>query len=208
MRFLLLVLPVWAAFAQDDAPTGLLHGDLLTWSGAARSGEVVFRNTDNRVYQCAFDDKTYVERSGSRTDVPGMQPGDRVEVLTDRRERGGLCYARTIHVIDAQPVRALPVSRPRSRVIPYTAGDLFLPRGDLTIAGIVVRLKPTELTLRTRTNERKIVLLRPDTRYLTEGQSLDRQSLNLQTRVFIRAGRNLDNEIEAYQIVWGDALAP
>ncbi len=203
MRSWLLIVPAWAAFAQDDAPTGLLRGDLLTWTGTARSGEVVFRNADNRVYQCAFDDKTYVERVGIPTAAPGMQPGDRVEVLTDRGVATGLCYARTIHVIDAQPVRAMPVSRQRSRVTPYTASDLFMPRGDLSIAGIVVRLKPTELTLRTRTNERRTVQLRPDTRYLTDGQSLDWQSLALHTRVFIRAGRNLDNEIEAYQIVWG-----
>jgi len=28
------------------------------------------------------------------------------------------------------------------------------------------------------------------------------------TRVFVRAGKNLEDQIEAYQIVWGEILQP
>ena len=28
------------------------------------------------------------------------------------------------------------------------------------------------------------------------------------TRVFVRAGKNLDDQVEAYQIIWGDIMEP
>jgi hypothetical protein len=28
------------------------------------------------------------------------------------------------------------------------------------------------------------------------------------TRVFVRAGKSFDNEVEAYQVVWGEILQP
>ena len=30
----------------------------------------------------------------------------------------------------------------------------------------------------------------------------------MNARVFVRAGRNLDDRIEAYQVMWGDILVP
>jgi hypothetical protein len=30
----------------------------------------------------------------------------------------------------------------------------------------------------------------------------------MNARVFVRAGRNLDDNIEAYQVMWGDILRP
>jgi hypothetical protein len=203
---LIAVLPVCVG-AQENAPIGVLRGELLAWAGGARAGEVTFRNADDRVYQCTFDGKTYFERANERIAVSAMQKGDRLEVLADRKDGSGLCYARTIHVIDAQPVRPLPGMRPRLRLTSNPT-ELFAPRGDMTFAGVILRMNADALILRMRTNEHKTIHLRPDTRYLSEGQSLDRSNLEVNTMVFIRAGKNLDDEIEAYQVVWGKILEP
>ena len=180
--------------AQENAPIGILRGDLLAWTGTARSGELTFRNSDKRVYQCSFDAKTYFERGKQGIAVAAMQAGDRVEVLADHKDGTGLCYARTVQVMNARAS-----SRPT---------ESFAPRGDMTFAGLVLRINPELLVLRMRSNEHKTIHLRSDTRYLSEGQSLDRGSLKVNTRVFIRAGRNLEDEIEAYQVVWGNILEP
>jgi len=59
------------------------------------------------------------------------------------------------------------------------------------------------LTLRTRVDGEKLILLRQDTRYIGDGQRVGADGLKRNTRVFVRAGRNLDNDVEAYQVVWG-----
>ena len=38
------------------------------------------------------------------------------------------------------------------------------------------------------------------------GLPLERSNLEPQTRIFVRAGRNLDGDVEAYTIVWGEIL--
>jgi hypothetical protein len=72
----------------------------------------------------------------------------------------------------------------------------------------VLRIVGDALTLKTRTDGEKQILLRQDTRYIGGGQRMDADGLKRNTRVFIRAGRNLDNDIEAYQVVWGDIVQP
>jgi hypothetical protein len=62
--------------------------------------------------------------------------------------------------------------------------------------------------LRTRLDGDTQVLLRPDTRYLEAGAVVDSGALKPNTRVFVRAGRNLDGEVEAYQVIWGGILDP
>jgi hypothetical protein len=70
-----------------------------------------------------------------------------------------------------------------------------------------MRVDPQLLTLRTRRGEQHL-LLRQDTRYLGDGARVDLKSLQVNTRVFVRAGRNLDQEIEAYQVIWGSIVQP
>jgi hypothetical protein len=64
------------------------------------------------------------------------------------------------------------------------------------------------LYMRSRDGERSSIRLRPDTRYLMEGEPAEIGSLRANLVVFIRAGKNLDNEVEAYQVVWGQILQP
>ena len=198
----LVFLAAVCGLAQENAPIGILRGDLLAWTGTARSGELTFRNSDNRVYQCSFDGKTYFERAHQGIAVAAMEAGDRVEVLADHKDGTGLCYARTVQVVNGKTA-ILPRLRTSSRPT-----ELFAPRGDMTFAGVVLRINPELLVLRMRSNEHKTIHLRSDTRFLSAGQSLDRGNLEVNTRVFIRAGKNLDDEIEAYQVVWGAILEP
>ncbi len=193
--------------AQETAPIGILRGDLLSWSGTARTGELIFRNADHRVFQCSFDSKTYFERAHEHLGVASMQAGDRVEVVADHKDGSGLCYARTVHVLDGHPAALTSGVRPHLRSASRPT-ESFAPRGDMTFAGVVLRINPDVLVLRLRSHEQRTVHLRSDTRYLSAGQSLDRSNLEVNTRVFIRAGKNLEDEIEAYQIVWGSILEP
>ena len=64
------------------------------------------------------------------------------------------------------------------------------------------------MVLRTRTQGDVEVVLRGDTRYFAGGRKTDSSELRVNTRVFVRAGHNLDDEIEAYQVVWGAILQP
>ena len=52
------------------------------------------------------------------------------------------------------------------------------------------------------------ILLGIDTRYLGDGQLVDADSLKPNMRVFVRAGKDLYNEVEAYQVIWGTILSP
>ncbi len=166
--------------------------------GTAKAGELIFRNADNRVFQCSFDGKTYFERAHEHLGVAAMRTGDRVEVVADHKDGSGLCYARTVHVLDGQSAALTSGVRPHLRSASRPT-ESFAPRGDMTFAGVVLRINP---------NEQRTVHLRSDTRYLSAGQSLERSNLDVNTRVFIRAGKNLEDEIEAYQVVWGSILQP
>ena len=54
----------------------------------------------------------------------------------------------------------------------------------------------------------KTILLRQDTRYVSEGHLVEAAELSPETRVFVRAGKNSNGQIEAYQVVWGEILEP
>jgi len=205
---LVVLLFTRAALAQEDAPTGILHGDFEAWAGSDRAGELTFRNADNRLYQCSYDDKTYFERENQRISVMATEKGDRVEIVSDRKLGTDACYARTVQILVQLPVRVVPGVRSHLHQQPVSSMDLFGPRGDMTFAGVVLRLDSDRLVLRMRSGEHKSILLRPDTLYLTAGQAVERSSLAVTTRVFIRAGRNLDDKVEAFQVVWGEILEP
>jgi hypothetical protein len=148
----------------------------------------------------AFDDKTYFEREQEHSFPVRLEKGDWLEIVSDKTPASALRYARTVHVIERQaPARLRPVAR---------AVDPLFPRGDMTFSGVVKRLNGERLVLHTRTDGEKTILLRRDTSFLAEGDPVDESALQPNTRVFVRAGKNLDNQIEAYQVIWGEILEP
>ncbi len=200
---------LFLAFAGSvqQAPIGIVRGDLVKWEASAGSGELDFKTIEGRLYQCSFDAKTYFERDNQRVAPGVMAAGDRVEIVSDHKAGSEICYARTVHVSDAVAVRTGPGGRPRLRH-EQSPTESFAPRGDMTFAGRVVRVDHDVLTLRTRADGDKLILLRQDTRYIGDGQRVEPAGLKRNTRVFVRAGRNLDNDIEAYQVVWGEIVQP
>jgi hypothetical protein len=191
--------------AQENAPIGILRGDLIAWSGTSRAGLLTFRNADNRTLECGFDDKTWFERENEHIVISAMRAGDHLELVADHKPPSTKCYARTVQILDNVLPRRTSSGKPGLR-FHNSATELFAPRGDMTFAGVVMGINGNWLTLLTRNKERHVLLLRPDTRYLGEGLPQERSKLAPQTLVFVRAGRNLDGDIEAYSILWGEIL--
>lgn len=194
--------------AQQPAPLGVVKGILLERDADVTAGELSIRVGDtNQVYRFAFDRKTYAERASQRIAIGALHQGDTVEIVSDKGATPLVRYARIVHVIEEiRPVRP-PGSRGMYRIY-RSPIDNLAPRGDLTFSGIVSRLSDERLVLRTRVDGEKIIFRRPDTRYLEGGAQVEAASLKPNTRVFVRAGKNLDDEIEAYQVIWGEILEP
>jgi hypothetical protein len=202
-----LFVAAWAAAQTPTPPTAaLVRGVLLERDSQPASGQFSVRTADNQVLRYQFDRKTYVEREHELIDVPRLQPGEKVEVISDSVSGSPLRYARTIHVLnDPPPPRPLTMGRYRA----YRASDeRNIPTGNLTYSGVVFRITPDRLMLHTRTGGEQSIQLRKDTRYLQNGEIVEAGQLALNTRVFVRAGKDVYDQVEAYQVIWGTILDP
>ncbi len=182
--------------------TGLARGILLELD----PDEFAVRCPNNLVLRYTFNEKTWFERDNNRVEGRSLKAGEVLEVVSDR---GGLPlhYARTVHVIP----RAVPV-RPRASAGTFrlyrTPAESIEPRGDLIFTGVVSALEPGRMTVRTRFDGSKLILLRADTRYLESGFEVDQFVLRPNDRIFVRGGKNVDNDVEAYQVIWGEIFEP
>jgi len=207
---ILLLIP-WMAAAQAGSPAGraenapLVRGVLLECDARA-AGELSIRTADNRVLRYRFDSKTYVEREEQLIAPLRLKPGEQVEVLSDTVAGYALRYARTIHVIQpAPPPRPQTLGRLRAY---DPKAEQAVRTGDMTYSGVVFRVNSQRVALHTREAGDLSILLRKDTRYLADGQLVDAESLRPNMRVYVRAGKDLYNEVEAYQVIWGTILTP
>jgi hypothetical protein len=96
------------------------------------------------------------------------------------------------------------VDRPK----PAALSDNPFVRGRMTFAGVVVNCTPERLTVHTQKHGTQVFLLRHDTAFLMDGASGEAADLQVNTRVFVRAGVSIDQELEAYQVVWGQIVQP
>ena len=206
-----MLLGAGMGFAQGGQPPvplenkALVTGVLLECDAHA-AGEFSIRAADNRVLRYQFDHKTYVEREEHMIEPARLVAGEKVEVLSDSVPGYPLRYARTIHVI--QPV---PPPRPQTlgRLRAYDPkAEPPIRAGNITYSGVVFRLNRERVVLHTREAGELTILLRKDTRYLADGQLVGADSLKPNMRVFVRAGKDLYNEVEAYQVIWGTILSP
>jgi hypothetical protein len=209
---LLMLLPM--AGAAQALPPALIRGVILECDSQAPAGELAVRDAGtNEVFRYQFDAKTYAERDGQLIQASRLKAGEKVEVVSDRSPGTGLRYARTIHVTEAiPPPRPLTMGRYRapSPGSPKP-GSLKLDTvatGNLTFAGVVFRLNGDRVVLHTRATGEQSILLRADTRYLQEGEIVEAKDLKPNMRVYVRAGKNLYDQVEAYQIIWGSILSP
>jgi hypothetical protein len=201
----LLLIPA-ALVAQQPPSAALVRGVLIERDTQTPTGEFSVRAPDDLVLRYRFDDKTYVERDQLLSSVPRLQPGDKVEVVSDEGPGSTLRYARTVHVLETPPPPR-PLSQGRLRVY-RTPAEHAVPIGTLTYSGVIFRLNPERMVLHIRGAADQTILLRQDTRYLDNGDTVERGDLQPNMRVFVRAGRTVFNEVEAYQIVWGQILMP
>jgi hypothetical protein len=189
--------------AQDPAPVGIVHGVVIECGET----ELVVRNTDDRVYRFAIDSKTFIQRDHFRIPCEDIGRGEPVEVVSDRSNEPGTRYARLVTVVRQEVrQRRRPVREPLPVIEDPTLS--IAPRGSLTFTGVVLRLDGEGLVLRTRGAGEKWILFRRDTRFRADGLVVESSTLQSSTRVFVRAGTNLDGEMEAYEVVWGEILTP
>jgi hypothetical protein len=150
-----------------------------------------------------------------------IEKGDLLEIVSDRVPTGSLGYARTVHVIGqpAQPRRTLSAGRyaarraaaashPWDTAADRSVLDSIIPRGDLTFTGIASRVDADRIVIRTRKDGDKTLMFVLDTQFLENGLSVPVSALKPGTRVFVRGTRNFENELQAYQVVWGEILEP
>jgi hypothetical protein len=201
-----IVMGMTSVWAQENAPAGFLKGDFLSWTGTPRSGQFVFQSAGNRIYSCTYDNKTYIERDKRYITIASAEKGDSLEIVSDYRNDSTVCYARLVHVLDPQRARVVPGVRPRKA--PSRPFEVFGPRGNMTLSGLVMGVGSNVLTLKSRRGDYQTIHLRADTRYSDEGQTAEAGNLRVNTLVFIRCSRNLENEVEAYHVVWGEILRP
>jgi hypothetical protein len=190
--------------AQTPHNSPILRGVVLECEQRT-AGELSIRAADNEVLRYQFDKRTYVERDEKMIEAARLLPGEKVEIVSDRAPGFTLRYARTIHVIQPiAPPRPQRTGMPR----PYNERTDAVRTGTLTYSGVVYRVNGDKFVLHTREAGDLSILLRNDTRYLEDGQVVDLASLKPNMRVFVRAGKDLYNEVEAYQVIWGNIMAP
>jgi hypothetical protein len=201
MRVLGMIAIVVAAASlcsAEDMRKGLFHGQMVSWEGSPTRGVLLARNnTGGAIEGCGYDGLSILQLSRQRVTVAKLEPGDPVEIITDHKPGSRDCYIRMLQVVPPAP----PPSRIKPVVAPRPAFDL--PRGDRTVSGIIIRKDARTITLRTHEGEQTL-LLRRDTRYMGDGAQQDAGAALVNTRVFVRAGRNLEGGIEAYQVMWGE----
>jgi hypothetical protein len=190
--------------AEELAPIGIVRGVLV----GCDATHITIGDEDNHTFKFVTDARTFIERDHQRVSCSKLRAGDRMEIVSDRSNEAGSRYARLVSVgkIDAPRRRSVLLPRgPLSREDPTQS---YAPRGSLTFAGVVLRLESTGLVLRTRVDGEKWILVRRDTRFREDGLQVEPSSLRSSTRVFVRGGTNVDGEVEAYEVVWGEILDP
>ncbi len=200
----LMALAAGALLAQPEPPVAIVRGELLGWDPA---GSFRLSTRTRQVLTCRFDAETYFVRQGARIAAADLKPGYIIEAIVDRRGELGACRTITLYVLATMRVdlsaeyrRALDEQR---HVL-----DHIFPRGKLTFAGLVLEAGPDYLVLKTRRDGRKTLRLREDTRYTRDGLPSDASILEVNARVFVRAGEGIDGKLEAYQVVRGEILSP
>ncbi len=192
--------------AQELAPIGIVRGALIECDAT----HLTLGVEESRVFRFLTDGRTFIERDHMRIFCPSLSKGERIELVSDRSPEAGARYARLVSVVtrEVRPRRQQALMALRAPLLHDDPTISIAPRGSLTFTGVVLRLDADGLILRTRVNGEKWILVRRDTRYREDGLQVDSSYLRSSTRVFVRGGTNLDGELEAYEVVWGEILAP
>jgi hypothetical protein len=161
---------------MSDAPVAVISGEVVALSRFETSGRLEVRTSVGNRLYCDFDRQTDFERERLRVSPRSIAPGDHVEMFVDRAP--GVCRARTVELS----------SLPRG------------PEALFQFGGLVMRVENSIMTVQTRAGDVRAILV-PGTQFI----GLQPQDLP-NRHVFVRAGRNENGDLEAYQIVWGEIV--
>lgn len=186
MRWICAILLAGSLHAQQVMPSGIVHGSVV----AAVGGSLSIRQSDGMVYDCVYDRLTLFQRNHWPIRAVDLSGGEPVEILADRKAAVP-CYVRMLSVVYP------PLPAPRRRA---PQKEVWRPRGYLSYAGMVVSANAAMFTIKTSAGPRTL-RLREDTHYSDATEPL------VNKHVFVRAGRNPQGALEAYQVVWGEILA-
>ena len=180
----------------------ILKGELIEWNVRGLSGDLLMEVTEGpRRWRCQVTADTFLSRSSIRIHPAGVRAGDTLEIVAEGRPAE--CLARTIYITAPDP-RRLRARQPWLAVSNMVEG--LAPRGLLTFTGIVNRVEGNRLYLQTRKFGAKSFILHEDAVFSNRGRSVEASTLGAQTRVFVRANRTYDGDLEVYHVVWGDIL--
>lgn len=190
--------------AVPQPPLGILRGILAGWNGDVHGGELNLVLDNGRPYTCTFDGRSYVELGRMRSVITRLNPGDSLEVVTDRLTQSSRCFARMIYVVhnDVQKFRQ---ERPGGFAL-ERATEHISPRGNVTYSGVVLKREGDTFLMKTRQDGVRQLRLRPDTRFVLDGNLVDAGMLEPNARIFVRAGFSSEDELEVYQVVRGEIL--
>jgi hypothetical protein len=178
----------------------ILKGELLAWNVRGLSGDLIMETDDGASrWRCQVTMDTFLSRGTIRIHPAGVRVGDTLEIVAEGAPTS--CVARTVYV------KAPDLRRFQTR-IRVSGGQLdsLWPRGLLTFSGIVNRVENDRLYLQTRKFGAKSFALRDDTMFSDGGRPVDLAALGTQTRVFVRANRTFEGDLEVYQVIWGKIL--
>ena len=182
----------------------ILKGELLEWNVRGLSGDLLVEAEEGpRRWRCQVTTDTFLSRASIRIHPAGVSVGDTLEIVAEGVPAS--CVARTVYIRPPDPRRA------RARLtasLSRGALDTLWPRGLLTFTGTVNRVEGNRLYLHTRKSGAKSFALRDDTMYSASGRHVESTDLRLQTRVFLRANRTFEGDLEVYHVVWGEILQP
>lgn len=160
------------------------------------------RGPDFRVRVLLYHAETEVRREGRTVPATALQAGDHLEACCIG-EPEPRCRAARITVLEpAPPSQALPRTLwGRAQWAP-----LWPPRGQLLLSGVIAEIYADRIRLRTRRHGAYLLRLREDTSLIGDGLAADSSQLRVNMRVFVRAGRGVEGDWEAFQVVWGRIL--
>jgi hypothetical protein len=182
----------------------ILKGELLEWNVRGLSGDLLVDAEEGpRRWRCRVTTDTFLSRASIRIHPAGVRVGDTLEIVAEGVPSS--CVARTVYIRPPDPRLArkrIALSMSRSAL------DTLWPRGLLTFTGMVNRVEGNRLYLQTRKFGSKSFALRDDTIFSHAGRNVEPSDLGQQTRVFVRANRTYEGDLEVYHVVWGDILLP
>lgn len=169
--------------------------EVVERANVAGGSDLLFRDRNFRLYRC-FGDLDSLQQ-------PNLRPGDVVD-WSPGFDGSGRCRIATLRFVG----RAFdPARSPRLRLDLNPLNPL-IRRGNVLYGGVIAYVDGKQLEVRTARGERIRAALRDDTHYFQDGLLSRLDELVLNQVVSIRAGRNLEGQLEAYYVMWGDILRP